>query len=212
MKGTATGRPCRERREDFDAEVELVAASDAVTELFSDAAPEDRGVPPSEDSVSSDSYPVSAIVMPIASAPGAPRGDSWAPLRGASAGASAAGASAAGASADTARVVAHRLVDLFGARGPEVCAALEPQAPLIADTGLPAAAVRWCVREEWAASLEDVMERRLMLSFDERLTRQAVEEVARVLVQEGVLQQYGLEAEVDGFVRHLRDRYGKDVT
>ena len=119
---------------------------------------------------------------------------------------------AAGASADTARVVAHRLVDLFGARGPEVCAALEPQAPLIADTGLPAAAVRWCVREEWAASLEDVMERRLMLSFDERLTRQAVEEVARVLVQEGVLQQYGLEAEVDGFVRHLRDRYGKDVT
>jgi len=141
------------------------------------------------------------------------------PLPGACAGPSSAAAEelasdrliAAGLSADAARGTAQRLVGLFGSRAPNACADLEPHALLIADTGLPVAAVRWCVREEWAASLEDVIERRLMLSFDDRLTRKAIEDVAQALVHEGVLRPEGLAADVDGFVRHLRDRYGKEV-
>jgi hypothetical protein len=107
VKGTGTTFPfrelreLRERRENFDVDDELVAASDAVsdaisdaasdavsdaiTEVFSEVASDARGVPPSADSVDefrSDSYPVSAIVIAIASELGAPRGESWTSLRG----------------------------------------------------------------------------------------------------------------------------------
>ncbi|MEI7780978.1 MAG: glycerol-3-phosphate dehydrogenase C-terminal domain-containing protein, partial [Planctomycetota bacterium] len=111
--------------------------------------------------------------------------------------------------------VAHATVAVFGSRGPEVCAAMRPAAApdrlLIRGTDLPLAAVWFCVGEEWAVSLDDVIERRLMLAFDAGLTREAIEDVAEALVQMEMLPRKRLAEEVAACIRHLRDRCGKIV-
>ena len=60
-------------------------------------------------------------------------------------------------------------------------------------------------------TLEDVVERRLMLSFHERLDRGAIEDVAEALAHAGALAPQGVAAAVDGCVTRLRERYGRRV-
>ena len=76
---------------------------------------------------------------------------------------------------------------------------------------LPAAAVDFCVREEWAVTLDDVIERRLMLSFHERLSRETIADVAELLVRAGVLAADLAAVEVDACVARLESRYGRIV-
>ena len=122
---------------------------------------------------------------------------------------------AAGLSVDRARRVARATVAIFGSRGPEICAAMRPAAAsdrlLIRGTDLPLAAVWFCVREEWAVSLDDLIERRLMLSFDAGLTRAAIEDVAEALVKAELLPRERLADEVAAYIRQLRERCGKIV-
>jgi glycerol-3-phosphate dehydrogenase len=82
---------------------------------------------------------------------------------------------------------------------------------LISDVEMPKSAVAWSVREEWATRLEDVVERRLMLVFDERLSRRSLEDIAAVLVGEGVLEKERAAAEVETVAARLRQRYGKTL-
>ena len=123
---------------------------------------------------------------------------------------------AAGLAETAARRVAARTVDLFGVRGIEVCAAMRSSsgaAPaMIAGTDLPLAAVAWCLREEWATTLEDIVERRLMLSFDESLARATLASIAEAVARERGAMAVGTAAEVDSLVQRLQDRYGKRVT
>jgi glycerol-3-phosphate dehydrogenase len=58
---------------------------------------------------------------------------------------------------------------------------------MIRGTRLPLAAVDFVVQEEWARSLDDVIDRRLMLAFDPGLCRGALEDVATVLADLGRL-------------------------
>jgi glycerol-3-phosphate dehydrogenase len=124
-------------------------------------------------------------------------------------------AEAAGLPVDRARRVARATVALFGSRGPEICAAMRPADAadrlLIHGTDLPLAAVWFCVREEWAVSLDDLIERRLMLAFDAGLTRAAIEEVAEALVQMEMLPRELLAEEVAACIGRLRERCGKIV-
>ena len=123
---------------------------------------------------------------------------------------------AAAAGLAEARRVAARTVDLFGVRGIEVCAAMRSSsgaAPaMIAGTDLPLAAVAWCLREEWATTLEDIVERRLMLSFDESLARATLASIAEAVARERGSMAVGTAAEVDALVQRLQDRYGKRVS
>jgi glycerol-3-phosphate dehydrogenase len=82
---------------------------------------------------------------------------------------------------------------------------------VIRGIGRPAAAVGFCVREEWAATLEDLIERRLMLSFHERLSREAIADVAESMVAVGALPQNRVEAAIDGCMARLESRYGRHV-
>lgn len=124
-------------------------------------------------------------------------------------------AEAAGLPADRACRVARATVAVFGSRGPEICAAMRPADPagrlLIRGTDLPLAAVWFCVREEWAVSLDDLIERRLMLAFDAGLTRAAIEDVAEALVQMEMLPRERLAEEVADCIGQLRERCGKIV-
>ena len=115
-----------------------------------------------------------------------------------------------GAAGDAARRVAERTVDLFGARGPDAVAG-QAGLPLLRGLSLPAAAVGFCVREEWAATLADVVERRLMVSFDEGLSLAGVEDVAAELVRVGVLPRERMAAEVAACATRLRERHGREL-
>jgi len=122
---------------------------------------------------------------------------------------------AAGVAAGRVDRVAERVVDLFGSRAPEACRA--PGAlpgdvpPLVADTDLPTAAVGFCVREEWATSLGDLVERRLMLAFAPRLSLATLTGLAVELVRLGMLPAGQAEAEVHRSAAGLHARFGKTV-
>lgn len=129
--------------------------------------------------------------------------------------AAAAHAQAAGMPGDRARRVASRAVEVFGSRGVDVCAAMQSREAAAAETfdgtDLPLSAARWCIREEWATTLEDLVERRLMLSFEPRLSRRAIEQAADALVEEGLLRRDALAAAVEQCAAGLRERYGKII-
>jgi glycerol-3-phosphate dehydrogenase len=120
-----------------------------------------------------------------------------------------------------ATAVAEQTVGLFGSRAAAIWqSGRGPAAPLggpaalgglIRGVGLPRAAVGFCVREEWATSLDDLMERRLMLSFHERLSRESIADVAESLAAAGVLPPDRVAAAVDGCVARLEERYGRRV-
>ena len=124
-------------------------------------------------------------------------------------------AHAAGLPSDRACSVARRAVEVFGSRGVDVCAAMRSPggagAKVIDGTDLPVAAAEFCIREEWGTVLDDLVERRLMLAFDERLSRRAIEQVAEALVREGLLGRDAMPAEVERCVTALRDRHGKMI-
>ena len=122
--------------------------------------------------------------------------------------------------------VAEQTAGLFGSRaaavwqsgrglaalgGPAALGCPAPLGGLIRGVGLPRAAVGFCVREEWATSLDDLMERRLMLSFHERLSRESIADVAESLVAAGGLPPDHVAAAVDGYVARLEERYGRRV-
>lgn len=115
----------------------------------------------------------------------------------------------AGVSGAHVAAVAERMVGLFGTRA----AAVWPGSPgnLIRGTGLPAAAVDFCVREEWAATLDDLIERRLMLVFHEGLSREAILDVADALARAGALAPQQVERAVDECVTRLASRYGRRI-
>jgi glycerol-3-phosphate dehydrogenase len=91
--------------------------------------------------------------------------------------------------------------------GAGATAAGEPER--LRGVGLPAAAVGFCVRDEWAVTLEDVVERRLMLSFHERLCRESLADVAAALVRYGALEPAGAQGAVEACAARLAARYGR---
>jgi glycerol-3-phosphate dehydrogenase len=112
--------------------------------------------------------------------------------------------------ADAARAAAS-LVALFGSRAPDVFAARADAAPprLITGTSLPLAAVGFCVREEWAATVDDLVERRLMLAFDPALSAAAIRDVAGELARLGRLPAAAVVATADACILTLTSRYDR---
>jgi glycerol-3-phosphate dehydrogenase len=115
--------------------------------------------------------------------------------------------------ADAAKI-ADRTVGLFGARAAAIWQGGRGSAAagqLIRGVGLPREAVGFCVREEWAATLDDLVERRLMLSFHEGLSRESIVDVAESFAAAGGLASDRVAAAVDGCVARLEQRYGRSV-
>ena len=105
--------------------------------------------------------------------------------------------------------VASRVVALFGGRASAAVATIAARPGMIRGSLLPRAAVEFCVREEWARTLDDVVARRLMLAFDTGLCRDALTDVAMVLADVGVVARADVEGEAAACAARLHDRYGR---
>ncbi len=78
-------------------------------------------------------------------------------------------------------------------------------------TSLPRGFVRWVVENEWAMTLDDFIERRLMLLYHPNLTRSCLEELAGVLVEAGRLPTDKIDGEIDRTIRRLETHFGKRI-
>lgn len=81
----------------------------------------------------------------------------------------------------------------------------------VADTDLPRGFVRRVIRDEWAHRLDDLVERRLMLLYDRRLSVAALRELANLLIEAGRSAEGEVQRQVQGCVGRLAEHYGKRV-
>lgn len=101
---------------------------------------------------------------------------------------------------------------LCGTRTAEILGRLgESSSEPLDGTDLPLAFARWVIDHEWVQTLEDLVERRLMLLYQARLSRRCLEQLAEQLVAAGRLSATQATPEVDQLVNRLRDRYGKAI-
>ena len=118
-----------------------------------------------------------------------------------------------------ARAMAQAAVGLFGARAgaavgidPTLSGAgvadREAFQPL-GDSPLPRRVVRFCLDHEWAETLADIVERRLLLAFDPELSMATLRAVAGELVRAGRLSAERSDSEIASFVEMMAERYGK---
>jgi glycerol-3-phosphate dehydrogenase len=84
------------------------------------------------------------------------------------------------------------------------------EAPRLCGTDLSLAAVRRAINRQWVTNLNDLVERRLMLLFDPRLSTAALRELAGLLVEAGKLDAGAVEAEVQRTRKRLKTHFGKE--
>jgi len=97
---------------------------------------------------------------------------------------------------------------LLGTRAAAVlseCAMRDPQRGLLDGTELPCALAGWMIDHERAATLADLVERRLMLLYHQRLTRKCLEQLASFLDAASTAEL------VERETARLAARYGKRV-
>jgi glycerol-3-phosphate dehydrogenase len=99
---------------------------------------------------------------------------------------------------------------LCGTRSDAILSAT-PVRDLLPDTALPEAMARWSLEHEWTYTLADLVERRLMLLYHQRLTRACLTRLAELLVEAGRLPAHEAAAAVTSEIEHLAARYGKRV-
>jgi glycerol-3-phosphate dehydrogenase len=78
-------------------------------------------------------------------------------------------------------------------------------------TNLPLACVDRVIQHEWVTTLDDLVERRLMLLFQPDLSRETLKALADHLVHNGKLNAADVDNSVESVVLRLRDVYGKRV-
>jgi glycerol-3-phosphate dehydrogenase len=81
----------------------------------------------------------------------------------------------------------------------------------LAGTQLPLGVVRAVIRDEWVTTLNDLVERRLMLVFHPGLTAACLHQLADLMVAEGKLPAHAVEMEVERTRRRLSQHFGKQV-
>lgn len=82
---------------------------------------------------------------------------------------------------------------------------------VLAGVDLPVAVARHAVRAEWARTLDDLVERRLMLLYHHRLGEETLHQLAQVLVEEKVIPTDQAAAQVRTCVDRLQTHFGKQV-
>ena len=84
-------------------------------------------------------------------------------------------------------------------------------AAFLPGTSLPREFARWMIANEWATTLEDLVERRLMLLYHPQLSRACLEELAQLLVEAKRLSAAGLNDAVERTIGRLATHFGKRV-
>lgn len=82
---------------------------------------------------------------------------------------------------------------------------------LLPDTQMPERFARWAIRREWATTLDDLVERRLMLLYHQRITMRCLHRLAELLFEAGKLTELDIDAAVAATVARLQRHFGKRV-
>lgn len=82
---------------------------------------------------------------------------------------------------------------------------------LIADSPLSDQVVCWVIEHEWVATLDDLIERRLMLIFAPVLTRATLRSLAECFVAAGRLEAAEVDSVVEQTRQRLKQHYGRNV-
>ncbi len=102
---------------------------------------------------------------------------------------------------------------LLGTRTADVLEAVDAcGSPNLADTDLPLSIVRWVIDNEWVTNLDDLVERRLMLLYDPRLSRTCLRQLAEQLTAAGRLAASAIDDAVTATLHRLESHFGKRVT
>jgi glycerol-3-phosphate dehydrogenase len=80
---------------------------------------------------------------------------------------------------------------------------------LIPGTRLPCAIAVWMIRHEWVVTLDDLVERRLMLLYEPHLSRRTLERLAELLVAENRLSAAAVATAVEATAARLLAHFGK---
>ncbi|MCA9007819.1 MAG: FAD-dependent oxidoreductase, partial [Planctomycetaceae bacterium] len=82
---------------------------------------------------------------------------------------------------------------------------------LLPGTSIPRQYVLWTINNEWGETVGDLVERRLMLIFDENLQAATLQALAECLVETGKLDATQIPATLESYRAHLQKFYGKAV-
>jgi len=78
-------------------------------------------------------------------------------------------------------------------------------------TSIPQPLVVEMIRREWVTTLEDLVERRLMLPYGRHVTKTCLEELAALMVMEGKFAQDEVENRVALCIDDLKNRFGRKI-
>jgi glycerol-3-phosphate dehydrogenase len=102
-----------------------------------------------------------------------------------------------------------RVREFLASRGGEGAAASDQN---LSGSVLPCSFVRWIIQNEWAARVEDLVERRLMLIYESNLSRKTLGELADLLIEAGKLDPASRESAIEAAAARCRQFYGRSLT
>jgi glycerol-3-phosphate dehydrogenase len=78
-------------------------------------------------------------------------------------------------------------------------------------TSMPRAFARWVIEHEWVRTLDDLVERRLLLLYHHPLTATCLRQLAELLAAAGLLDAARIDQQVAESTERLEIKYGKRV-
>ena len=104
------------------------------------------------------------------------------------------------------------LWSLCGTETADFLASLEiPDKTPLPGTSLPQDFVRWVIEREWVRTLGDLVERRLMLLYQNQLSVECLKQLAGLLVECGRMEPNETETAVETEIARLQTMYGKRI-
>ncbi|MBI3463085.1 MAG: glycerol-3-phosphate dehydrogenase/oxidase [Planctomycetes bacterium] len=100
---------------------------------------------------------------------------------------------------------------LCGTRVGEILATVNGPCENLDGTAIPHEFVRWVIQHEWVQTLDDLIERRLLLLYHHPLTAACLRQLAQLLVEAGLLEPNQIDEQVAASVERLKTRHGKQV-
>jgi glycerol-3-phosphate dehydrogenase len=110
-------------------------------------------------------------------------------------------------------LIGDRLDEAFPHRDNEaaISSNIRGQNDSLHGTNIPKSFVKWSISNEWCTTLDDLVERRLMLIFHPTIHHTTLKELAEELVNAGRLQESKIDEEIDRVSQRLHKFYGKTV-
>ena len=82
----------------------------------------------------------------------------------------------------------------------------------LADVDIPVSFADWVITREWVRTLDDLLERRLLLVYHPNLSFQTIEQLADRMVHAGKLAEAEKPSAIERSLTRLREELGREVT